>query len=340
MFKQEKRKFIAFFGIGTFICIVLSYISLVTGTYDMTFKDVWNTLLRNNPQPELDLVILEFRLPRIIIGALVGLGLAVAGTVIQTVSKNGLADPSIIGINAGSGLAIVVFMYFFMGTLTSESLLTALSMPIFGFIGGTGAALIIFILAWEQGKLDPQRLLLLGIAISTGLSSVSLFLSLKMSSSDFDLATVWVTGSIWHANWYYLFAMLPWFIFFLPVILYKAYVLDIFQLQEESVKGLGVQTEKQKILLLLASVGLVAACVSVSGTIGFVGLISPHIARRLIGNKHKYILPLSGVVGMVLVILADLIAKNIVQPAEIPAGIIVAIIGVPYFVYLLFKAKV
>ncbi|MDY0395253.1 FecCD family ABC transporter permease [Virgibacillus halophilus] len=340
MFKLEKTRFAVLFGLGMIVCAILSYTSLVTGTYAMSFTEVWQTLFRIDPQPELDLVILEFRLPRIIVGALVGLGLAVAGTVIQSVSKNGLADPSIIGINAGAGLAIVVFMYFFLGNLQTDSLLATFSMPIFGFIGGTLASLLIFILSWERGRLDPQRLLLIGIAISTGLSSVSLFLSLKMSSSDFDLATVWVTGSIWHANWYYLVAMLPWFVFFLPVIIYKAHVLDVFQLQEESVKGLGVQTEKQKIVLLLSSVGLVAACVSVSGTISFVGLISPHIARRLVGSKHRYILPLSGVIGMILVVFADLLAKTIVQPAEIPAGIIVAIIGVPYFVYLLFKAKV
>jgi len=339
MHKHELPRFLFIFILGITACIVLSYTSLVSGSYSISLSEVWHTLLRIQPDPELDLVILDFRMPRIIIGALVGLGLGIAGTVIQAISKNGLADPGILGINAGAGLAVVAFMFFFLGNSPLDGFFSAISMPIFGFIGGLLASFLIFGLAWERGRLDPQRLILLGIAVGTGLSAVSLYLSLKMKASDFDLATVWVTGSIWNANWYFIIAIIPWFLLFLPIILFKANLLDLFQLEEENVKGLGVRTERQKLILLLCSVGLVAVCVSVSGSIGFIGLMSPHIAKRLVGLKHKYVLPISGIIGMLLVIVADLIAKTIVLPAEIPVGIVVAIIGVPYFIYLLFKAR-
>lgn len=339
MYRRERTRF---YWIATslfLLCILFSYISLVSGTYSISLADVWHTLFRIETNAELDLVILGFRLPRIIIGALVGFGLAIAGTVIQAISKNGLADPGILGINAGAGLAIVVFMFFFLGQTAVNGWAAAILMPLFGFVGGIGASLIIFLLAWENGRLDPQRLILIGIAVGAGLGAISLFLSLKMKASDFEMATVWITGSIWNANWYFIMTILPWFLLFVPIIFLKSHLLDIFQLEETAVKSLGVQTEKQKLILLLTSVALVATCVSVSGSIGFIGLMSPHIARRLVGVHHRYILPISGLIGSVLVIMADLIAKTIVLPAEMPVGIVIAIIGVPYFVYLLFKAK-
>lgn len=336
---KGRKTFLTYFSVGLICCLLIGYISLVSGSYSISFTEVWQTLLRIEPDMKLDLVIFDFRLPRIIIGAMVGIGLALAGTVLQSVSKNGLADPGILGINAGAGLAIVAFMYFFLGKHDLEGMYAALSMPMFGFIGGMLAAALIFSLAWERGRLDPQRLILIGIAVGTGLGSAALFLSLKMKSADFDMATVWITGSIWNANWAFILAIIPWFLVLCPLLFWKTRLLDIFLLPEESVKALGVKTEKTKLLLLLASVGLVAVCVSVSGSIGFIGLMSPHIARRLVGMRHRYILPMSEVVGMMLVMTADLIAKTIVLPAEIPVGIVIAIIGVPYFVFLLFQGR-
>ncbi len=339
MLKRERTRFYWVAAGLILLCILFTYISLVSGTFPIAFKDVWNTLLRLETSADLDLVILEFRLPRIIIGALVGFGLAIAGAVIQAISKNGLADPGILGINAGAGLAIVIFMFFFLGNTTVEGWAAAILMPLFGFIGGMIASIVIFTLAWERGRLDPQRLILIGIAIGTGFGAISLYLSLKMKATDFEMATIWITGSIWNANWYFILTIVPWFLLFVPIIIFKSRLLDLFQLEETAVKGLGVKTEKQKLILLLTSVALVATCVSVSGSIGFIGLMSPHIARRLVGSQHRYILPISGLVGSALVIIADFIAKTIVLPAEMPVGIVIAIIGVPYFVYLLFKAK-
>ena len=324
---------------GLALLLAAVYISVTNGVFDITIRDVVNTLLRIHPTREHDLVILDFRLPRIVIAALVGAGLGMAGTVIQGVTRNGLADPGILGINAGAGAAIVIYLFFFQGNITGTGWKVALILPFFGLLGGLGTAVLIYLFSWKNGKLDSQRLLLTGIAIGSGLGALSLYLSLKMKPSDFETATVWISGSIWSANWKRIASMLPWFIFLLPVILRKSYILDLFQLEEISVKSLGVAVEREKSILLLSSIGLVSACVSVSGGIGFVGLIVPHITKRLVGIHHRRVIPLSGILGMLLVVFSDFIAKTVFAPAEIPVGIVISLVGVPYFVYLLFKAR-
>lgn len=339
MHSDSRGRYAAILLTGAGLVLIAVYISLTNGVFDLTIRDVMNTLFRIRPTREHDLVIFDFRLPRILTAGLVGAGLGMAGTVMQGVTRNGLADPGILGVNSGAGAAIVIFMFFFQGKTTGTHWMTALSMPVFGLAGGLGAAALIYIFSRKNGRLDSQRLLLNGIAVGSGLGAVSLYLSLKMKPSDFEMATVWISGSIWNANWKYIASMLPWFIALTPVILRKSYILDLFQLEEISVKSLGVSVEREKAFLLLCSIGLVSACVSVSGSIGFVGLIVPHITKRLVGIHHRRVIPLSGIIGMLLVVVADFIAKTIFCPAEIPVGIVISLIGVPYFVYLLFKAK-
>ncbi|MGG1598540.1 FecCD family ABC transporter permease [Paenibacillus naphthalenovorans] len=326
--------------LGCFVVIAAAvYIHLTNGEFDMTVSEVLRTLLRIHPQPDHDMVLFEFRLPRIVIAALVGFGLGIAGAVIQGVTRNGLADPGILGINAGAGAAIVLFMFFFQGNVIRTGWTAIMMMPLFGLIGGLAAAALIYFFAWQNGRLDPQRLVLTGIAIGSGFGAFTMFLSLQMNAKDFEMATVWLTGSIWNANWVYIASMLPWFIVLVPVLMRRAPLLDVFQLEESSVKGLGVRAEREKSLFLLGSIGLVSACVSVSGSIGFVGLLAPHIAKRLVGLRHRRVMSVCGLIGMMMVIVSDLIAKTVFSPAELPVGIVISIVGVPYFVYLLFKAK-
>ncbi|MGA8942610.1 MAG: iron ABC transporter permease [Thermoactinomyces sp.] len=325
----------------TNICLIFAaiYVSLTNGTFDLTVTDVLRTIFRINPVTEHDLVIFDFRLPRIVIAGLVGAGLGIAGAVIQGVTRNGLADPGILGINAGAGTAIVLFMYFFQGQITGTEWFFILIVPLFGLVGGLGVATLIYFFSWKAGRLDPQRLLLTGIAIGSGFGALSLYLSLKMNASDFEMATVWISGSIYNANWNYIISMLPWLFILIPVIYKKAYLLDLFQLEEPNIKSLGVSVEKEKSILLLSSIGLVSACVSVSGSIGFVGLMAPHIAKHLVGIHHNRVIPVCGAVGMFFVIMSDFIAKTVFAPAELPVGIVISIMGVPYFLYLLMKTK-
>ncbi|MBD1382818.1 FecCD family ABC transporter permease [Metabacillus arenae] len=338
--KDSVRRFWLVLTASFVMTLAAIYVSLTNGAFDIAVMDVLRTLFRIDPVPDYDLIIFEFRLPRIVIAALVGFGLGVAGAVLQGITRNGLAEPGILGINAGAGTAIVLFMFFFQGQITGSGWLSILAMPIFGMIGGLGAAALIYLFAWRNGRLDPQSLILVGIAIGSGFGALSLYVSLKMNPQDFEMATVWFTGSIWNANWEYILSMLPWLVILVPIIIRKSYILDIFQLGEESATGLGVSTEREKNVMLLCSIGIVSACVSVSGSIGFVGLIAPHIGKRLVGIHHNRVIPVSGTIGMLLVIIADFIAKTVFSPVELPVGIVISIIGVPYFIYLLFKAKV
>lgn len=325
-------------GTSALIALVF-WISLTSGEFDLSVKDILRTLLRIDPVAEYDLVVFDFRLPRIVIAALVGFGLGAAGCVVQGIARNPLADPGILGIHAGAGAAVVAFLFFAQGSTSGIGWLSVMTMPVFGWVGGMGAAALIYAFARIDGKLDPQRLLLVGIAFGSGIGAATLYLSLKMNPRDFEAAAVWLAGSIWGANWTFAAAMLPWLVLLVPVVWKKSKLIDLFQLEEASVKALGVATEREKVVLLACAVGIVSACVSVSGTIGFVGLIAPHMAKRLVGLRHARIIPASGLIGTTLVLAGDWIGATAFAPMELPVGIVVSIIGVPYFVYLLFRGR-
>lgn len=326
------------------ICVLIAamYIHLTSGNFSMTTAEVLKTLFRLESTKQFDLVVFDLRLPRIVTAAIVGMGLALAGVVLQGITKNALADPGILGINAGASCAVVIFMYFFQIHLVDaeiNSILKIIIIPIFGFVGGILAAAIILAISYKNSRMDMQKLILTGIAINTGFGALTLFWSLKMDEDDYEAAAVWMNGSIYNSNWYFVVAMLPWVVLLSTYVYRKANLLDYFQLEEDTIISLGIRLEKEKILLLLASVGLVSASVAVSGSIGFIGLMAPHIARQLVGIGHRHMMPVSMLVGAVLVVFADYIAKTLFAPAELSVGIVVSIIGIPYFLYLLVKAK-
>ncbi|MBD8035945.1 iron ABC transporter permease [Solibacillus sp. A46] len=339
---MQHKKWLFMSGTLILLLLLAMYIHLTSGAFAMTTPEVIKTLLRIESTAQFDLVIFDFRLPRIITAALVGMGLAMVGVVLQGITKNALADPGIIGINAGAGCAIVIFMFFFQVELVNveiNSLLKILIVPLFGFVGGAIAAAIILAISYKQGRMDMQKLILTGIAINTGFSAITLFWSLKMDEGDYQAAAIWMNGSIYNSNWYFVSAMLPWLIILGIYIYRKAYLLDYFQLEEETVLSLGISLEKEKVKLLLASVGLVSACVSVSGSIGFIGLMAPHIARQLVGIHHRYMMPVSLFIGAILLVFSDYIAKTVFSPVELSVGIVVSLVGIPYFLYLLVKSK-
>ncbi|GIO42330.1 FecCD family ABC transporter permease [Paenibacillus apis] len=325
--------------IGLLFVLATMYVSLTNGMFDISVKDVFRTLLGLETNEDYRLVIFEFRLPRIVLAALVGAALGMAGAVIQGITRNGLADPGILGINAGAGMTVVLFMFFFQGQVTFTGWLGVMLMPLFGLAGGIAATLCMYAFARQQGRLDPQRLVLVGIAIASGFGAVTLFISLKMNPRDYETAVSWLAGSLHGANWRFVVTMLPWMLVLPLCIWLRSKQLDIYQLGEDSARSSGVAVEREKNLLLLCSIGLVSAGVSVSGSIGFIGLIAPHLARRLVGLGHKYMLPVSGILGMAVVVIGDFIGKTLFAPAELPVGIVVSIIGVPYFVYLMIRTR-
>lgn len=230
------------------------------------------------------------------------------------------------------------FVNFNSSVSNGSNFFSIFAMPIFGFIGGILAAILILLFSKNNNKMDMQRLILTGIAINSGFSAISMLFSMKMNASDFEFAAIWQAGSIYNANWTFIYMMLPWIII-LGVYLYnKVHLLDYFQLEESSIVSLGINLEKEKRKLLFACVGLISSCVCVAGNIGFIGLMAPHIARQLVGIKHRKLMPVTALVGVFLLILSDFIAKTVFAPSELAVGIVISIIGIPYFIYLLYKS--
>lgn len=322
--------------IGCAALLVLSFIiSMNTGYTKLSPMDTLRTLFGGGTDKE-NLILFDFRLPRIIISMLVGMGLSLSGCIIQGVSKNALADPGLLGINAGAGLMVILYVMFF-GT---QSFLSVFTLPFLALAGAGVTAVLIYVLAYKKDEgIAPMRLILTGVAIQAGISALTTFLVVKLEESQFDFVATWQAGSIWGSNWRFVMALLPWLLILIPYVIYKARLLDVLNLGDDVAYSLGVSVEHERRRLLAASVALAASCVAVSGSISFVGLIAPHLARRLVGPKHAILLPTCALTGAVLVSVADTIARVIVQPSEIPTGIMVAIIGAPYFLYLLAKNR-
>lgn len=316
------------------LIIILFFISLNTGSIYLTPTEVILTLFGQGTEQQ-NLILFNFRLPRMVIALLVGMGLAVSGAVLQGIVRNPLADPGIVGINAGAGLSVMLFLSFFTVATTMSILL----MPFLAFLGAAGAAFIIYVLSYKRSEgISPMRLVLTGIAVAAGINALMIVLTLRLNPETYQFLAAWLAGSIWGSDWQFVLALLPWLVILVPFVYSKAMVLNILHLGEETSIGLGANLEKERRILLASAVGLAAASVSVSGGIGFVGLIAPHLTRQLVGDKHEYVIPVSGLIGALLLLLADMIGRFIKQP-EVPAGIIVAVIGAPYFLYLLARLK-
>lgn len=329
--KQRRAGIIA--CIFIILLIILFLISLNTGVIRIDPVTVVKTIIGSGT-PRDELLLFEFRLPRITIAMLIGMGLAVSGAVLQGIVKNPLADPGIIGINAGAGLAVMLFVSYFSTELGNSVFI----MPVLAFAGAGAAAVIIYAFSYKKDEgVSPIRLILVGVAVAAGISALMIVLTLKLDPRTYDFVATWLAGSIWGSNWNFVLALLPWLLILIPFVYIKSRVLDVLNLGDHTAVSLGMNLEKERRILLAAAVGLAAASVSVSGGIGFVGLIAPHMTRRLVGNKHKYVIPICALVGAVLVLTADTIGRVILQPAEIPTGVVVAIIGAPYFLYLLAK---
>lgn len=334
---QQKTKARNLFVISilSLLIVVVFIISMNTGFIKLSPLEVLRTLFGFGTDKQ-QLILFEFRLPRIIISILVGMGLAVSGCILQGISRNALADPGILGINAGAGLAVMLFISFFPSTTATPVFL----LPILAFAGAGITAIIIYTLAYKRHVgISPMRLLLTGVAVAAGISAAMIVLTLRLSPENYQFVATWLAGSIWGSNWKFVLSLLPWIVVLLPFVFSKARVLNVLNLGDLTATGLGASIEKERRVLLAAAVGLAGASVSVSGGIGFVGLIGPHLARQLVGSRHQFLLPAAALTGGLLVLIADTIGRWILQPSEIPAGIVVAVIGAPYFLYLLSRLK-
>lgn len=315
------------------LTVIFVIIGLSVGYSSLGISQLFPTMFGGGTGGD-EFILFSVRMPRVIILLLAGMALAIAGALLQTLTKNDLADPGIIGINAGAGVGITVLYLFAKGDLANFSY----ALPIVGFLSAMLTAFFIYIFSYEKGKgIQPFRLVLVGVGFAAALSGIMIMLISTAQRSDVAFISSWLAGNVWGGDWPYVWALLPWVAILIPYVIYKSNHLNILGLGEQTAIGLGANLKKDRFILLIIAVALAAAAVSVTGGIGFVGLMAPHIAKSLVGPRHQKFLPLAMMIGPVLLLLADAIGRSILAESTIPVGIVVAIIGAPYFLYLLKK---
>ncbi|WP_339278619.1 iron ABC transporter permease [Paenibacillus sp. FSL W8-1187] len=278
------------------------------------------------------LVVQELRLPRIAAAFLVGASLAVAGAILQGIIRNPLASPDIIGITSGATLAAVLFISVLSSTVSIVWL------PLAAMLGAGCTSLLVYFLAWKQG-VTPIRLVLVGIGINFLLGSTTKVILLKSPMYTSSQAFVWITGSVYGSDWGIVLLILPWAAAFIPLAFVYSRQVNILQLGDDMAAGAGSRVGRQRFLLLMLSVALAGAAVSVGGAISFIGLIAPHMARKLVGSSFGSMMPISALIGGLIVVASDTIARTLFLPYDIPVGVFTAGVGAPFFIYLLYRSR-
>lgn len=334
--KRNKFKIII---IALLVLLLISFgITLCWGTYKISPLEVINTLLGNGSRLQ-NTVVLNIRLPRLLVGTFVAIALGTAGAVLQTITKNDLADTGIIGINAGSAVASVLFITYETANYYSElGEFSIFVLPLMAVIGAGIASFIIYMLSSRNG-IKPKRFLLIGIGLNAGLNAFITFFTFRGGVGDYNKVLIWISGSLWGAGWSYAKVIIPIVLFMFILVLLNHKKLDVLNLSDEVALSLGLNLEKERKKFLSYVVILAGTATAFAGNIGFLGLISPHIAKKLVGSYHKNFILISAIISAIIVILADVVSRNLFSPIEIPVGITVSIIGVPYFIYLMMKEK-
>ncbi|WP_414582623.1 FecCD family ABC transporter permease [Scytonema sp. PCC 10023] len=310
------------------VIVVAMVMNVAKGEYPISPLDTVKTVLGiDTGNPDHAFVIHTLRLPRTLVAFMVGVALAISGTIFQGLTRNPLADPGIIGINAGASLAAVAVIILF----PSAPIYT---LPLSAFAGAMLMAVLIYSLAWNKGS-SPILLILIGIGLSAIASATTSLLITFGEIYNVSDALVWLAGSVYGRSWEQVFSLLPWLVVFVPMTLTLARHLNALNLGDDVAKGLGTRVEWQRGLLVLVGVALAGASVATAGMIGFVGLIAPHLGRQLVGPNHQGLVPTSALLGGVIVVAADLLGRTLFAPIELPCGVVTAAIGAPYFLYLL-----
>ena len=332
--KKNKFKIVLIILIALLLTSIL--VSLCWGTYKASIFDVINTFLGNGTSMQ-NAAILDIRLPRVLVGIFVAIALSTAGAILQTVTKNDLADTGIIGINAGAAVAAVLFITYSTGTYYSElGKLSIFVLPLMAILGAAITSFIIYIMS-SRGGIRPKRLLLIGIGLNAGLNAFITFFTFRGGVGDYNRVLVWTSGSLWGSGWSYAKVIIPIVLIMFIVVLLNHKRLDVLNLSDEIAISLGINIERERKKFLTFAVILAGTATAFAGNIGFLGLISPHIAKRLVGPYHKNFITVSAMISVIIILIADAVSRNLFSPIEIPVGITVSIFGVPYFIYLMMK---
>lgn len=340
---STKNKHVVAYTATACFLIFSVFLGISIGTFHITFKDIFqimfNQLFHTGLAPDIDesmkSIVLDIRLPRVVLAGLVGASLAMAGACYQGLLQNPLADPYTLGVSSGSSLGAVLVLFFgiqipFFGSFT---------LPVVSIFTGFLTILAVILFAnFIEKTMRIETIVLTGIILSSFLSA---FISLMIALTGEELRQIvnWLLGSVAMRGWGYVLMLLPFFLIGSILIFVNGTELNALSFGEEKAKQLGVDVKRRKLFILAASSCLAGAAVAISGTIGFVGLVIPHVNRLLWGSDYRHLLPLSAIFGAAFLILADLVSRTIVSPTELPIGVITALIGAPSFAFILMKQR-
>ena len=312
--------------------LLLMALSLTLGSYEINLSEVWDTLNDREISNQMTIVVWEFRFPRTLVSALVGAMLALSGASLQNVTRNGLADPSLVGISQGASLAVISLTVLWPDYVSQLRAWVA-------FGGSLIVAAVVLLLSWSKRGGSSIRFILMGIGVATFIYSIKSTLITYSQIERAMSALTWLSGSINSAGWDEVRMLTIWFVILLPLLMGFSRSMAALQMGEATAIGLGVSAKWLRTALICVSVGFAAIATAAVGPIGFVGLIAPHAARRISRSGVGLHLLISAAVGAFIVTLADLLGRVLFAPIQIPAGLVTAIIGVPVFVYLLSRSQ-
>ncbi|WP_291259785.1 iron ABC transporter permease [Fusobacterium sp.] len=322
----NRKTFIILFSM--LILVMISLFSVRFGSVNFELQEIIKALFIKDYNNEiLKSILWDIRIPRILIALMVGCNLSLAGVLLQAVMKNPLADPGLTGVSAGASVSALIVMIIFPNAM--------LFMNLTAFIGGALACALVFLLAWKKG-LKPLRVILAGVAVNSILGSIT-GLMFILFSDEIQGVLSWLNGSLNGKNWNHVYGILPYTLIGIVGAMTLIRDANILQLGDNFAINLGFNIPRKRLKLSLFACFLTGISVANVGLIGFVGLIVPHMARMIIGSDHLYLLPFSSILGAIVLVLADTISRTLFAPIEIPAGIVMAVIGVPFFLYLLRK---
>jgi len=320
--RYMKRFFAGVIGVVALAAGVI--MSILVGAVEVSLADIAAVISGDSSEVNYH-IIYNIRLPRIIVGAMAGINLALAGAILQGVLRNPLADPGIIGVSAGAGLAAMAIMILF----PERSGL----IPMFAFIGAITAALLVYLISWKKG-INPLRLILAGVAAAAFFGAM--ISTLMVFHSDKVQGTInWMVGGFQGRSWGHVSMIIPYTAVGIVITILGARYLNILMLGDDVAKGLGMRVEMTRLGFIAFASFLAASAVSVAGLLGFVGLITPHAVRLIVGSDNRLVLPFSALFGAVLIVFADTLARTAFNPVEIPVGVLMAFMGAPFFLYLL-----
>lgn len=337
---RQHRARLAMTGL-TGLLIVTSFASLQVGAAESSFLAILATFLSGNEVTLTDrVVLLDIRLPRLTLGVLVGASLAVSGAVMQGLFRNPLADPGLVGVGAGAGLGAISAIV--LGASLPAGLALALgnyAVPLAAFLGGWLSTLVLYRISTRNGRTSVAVMLLAGIALGALAAALSGILVYMADDAQLRDLTFWGLGSLAGATWAKVAAALPLILAALAVAPFLARSLNGLALGEAAAFHIGIPVQRMKAIAILTVAGATGAAVAVSGGIGFVGIVVPHLLRVSIGPDHRYLLVNSAILGAALLVAADMISRTVIAPAELPIGIVTATLGGPFFLWVLLRNR-